>query len=136
MITALDSSVILDVVGADSAFAGPSLRAIRQASAEGSLIVCECVVAEIRPALAQEQLEEMLSDWSLAYVASSKESALLAGSMLEKYLARAKKSRRVLPDFLIGAHAVCHADRLLARDRGYYRDYFTSLTLIQPGTQE
>ena len=136
MITALDSSVILDIVGANSAFATPSLGAIRKAAAEGSLIICECVLAEIRPALNSKELEEMLSDWSLAYVASSKESALLAGSMQKKYLKRAQKNRRVLPDFLIGAHAVCHADRLLARDRGYYRDYFTGLSLIQPGIQE
>ena len=132
MITALDSSVILDVVGVDSIFTNPSLAALRKASVEGSLIICECVLAEIRPALAVKELKELLSDWSLGFVASSEESALLAGSMLQKYLSRSKTVRRVLPDFLIGAHAVCHADRLLARDRGYYRDYFTGLTLLQP----
>ena len=38
----------------------------------------------------------------------------------------------VLPDFLIGPHAACHTSRLLARDRRYYRDYFTNLTVIEP----
>ena len=41
------------------------------------------------------------------------------------------------PDALLlakvqGPKHIEHASRLLARDRGYYRDYYTSLTVIEP----
>ena len=50
MITAVDSSVILDVVTDDPAFAEASERALRKAAIEGQLVACECVHAEIYPA--------------------------------------------------------------------------------------
>ncbi len=42
------------------------------------------------------------------------------------------KQNRVVPDFLIGAHALVEGYTLLARDRGYYRGYFNTLTVIEP----
>lgn len=132
MITALDSSVILDVITNDTNHGRQSLAAIREAAGLGTLFICECVVAEIRPALAEAQLEKLLAEWRLIFNPSTKESALLAGAMYEIYLSRSGTAKRVLPDFLIGAHAMLKCDRLLARDRGYYRDYFQGLCLIEP----
>jgi predicted nucleic acid-binding protein len=109
------------------------VRAIRQAGLEGKLVVCECVVAEILPALGTiEIVQELLSDWQIEFSPISLESALIAGAMYSRYLHRRGSAKRVLPDFLIGAHAGVEADRLLARDRGYYRDYFESLILWIP----
>jgi predicted nucleic acid-binding protein len=39
----------------------------------------------------------------------------------------------VIADFLIGAHAIAKADRLLTRDRAYYRLWFRNLKLVDPG---
>jgi hypothetical protein len=52
--------------------------------------------------------------------------------MFRVYLHRGGKRGRVVPDFLIAAHAQELSDRLLARDRGYYRDYFMQLNLWEP----
>ena len=133
MLTAVDSSVLLDVLTDSSAHGDSSERALRKAASEGGLVLCECVLAEIRPAFAgAAQADEFLRDWELRFVPSSRESALLAGEIFADYLRRSGRQRRIVADFLIGAHAKLHADRLLARDRGYLRDYFSSLKLLIP----
>jgi predicted nucleic acid-binding protein len=133
MKTALDSSVILDVVVADPEHGGRSEAALRRAANEGALVVGECVLAEIRPAFAPGDIEEFLEDWNIDFEPSTRLSALLAGEMFRLYLERRQsRVRRVVADFLIGAHARSTCDRLLARDRGYFRDYFSDLTVIEP----
>ena len=62
------------------------------------------------------------------------ESSITAGEFFKIYLSRERIMKRVLPDFLIGAHALHNADRLLARDRGYLKDYFKELTVWDPTT--
>lgn len=134
MRTAVDTSVLLDVVLDDPRFADRSEAALRAAAASGALVACECVLAEMRPAFVQDDaIEEFLDDWAISFLPSTKESSLLAGKLYSTWLRRrGKEPGRVVADFLIGAHALTTADRLLARDRGYYRDYFKKLVLIEP----
>jgi predicted nucleic acid-binding protein len=134
MTTAVDSSVILDVLTGDPGNASASLAALRKASREGRLIVSECVVAEVRPAFESSALfEEFLGDWGLELIPSTRGSSIRAGEMMRQMLTRKKRQEgRILPDFLIGAHALEHADRLLARDRGFLRDYFSELAIWDP----
>lgn len=132
MRTALDSSVILDVLTNDKTWVDASQKSLKQAMSEGSLVIGECVMAEITPALDSSDLAVFLLDWGIQFVPTSQAAAILAGEMYSTYLRRKGVSKRVLPDFLIGSHALHHSDRLLARDRGYYRDYFTDLVLLEP----
>ena len=55
--------------------------------------------------------------------------------MFRVYLDRGGKRGRVVSDFLNAAHAQLVADRLLARDRGNYRDYFKHLDLWDPAVK-
>ena len=133
MISSVDSSVILDVLTDDPTFADDSEQALRQASRQGQLILSECVLAEIYPALGSQRLcDEFLQEWQLDFIPSSRASATLAGANFARYLARGGPSGRVVADFLIAAHAQVHADRLIARDRGFLRDYFEDLTVLDP----
>ncbi|NWG13003.1 MAG: type II toxin-antitoxin system VapC family toxin, partial [Acidobacteria bacterium] len=89
MISALDSSIILDVLAADPQFAATSEALLRQAMAEGKLIIGECVLAEIAPALKDEAtLKEFLADWQIEFVPSSRDSAIVAGRSFARYLSR------------------------------------------------
>jgi predicted nucleic acid-binding protein len=131
--TAVDTSVILDLLTDDPRFAASSQAALKAARAQGRLIVCECVLAELRPALGSDgEMQQMLDDLGIDFVCGSVESALLAGRHLAAYLQKGGPRGRVVADFLIGAHAEVHADRLLARDRGFLRDYFGSLKVVDP----
>jgi predicted nucleic acid-binding protein len=131
MISALDSSVILDVLTSNPLFADNSEAILRRAMAEGKLVIGECVLAEISPAFRDEKtLMEFLADWQIEFVPSSRHSAILAGRSFARYLSRGGRKGRIVADFLIGAHALLHADRLLARDRGYLRDYFSKLSVL------
>ena len=135
MISALDTSVILDVL-VGGGFADASMEVIRRVRREGSLIVCECVVAELLPALRdRDELVSLMMDWQVHFVPQSQESAILAGENFSRYVDRGGSQKRVLPDFLIGAHARTHADRLVARDRGYLKDYFGDLVVLDPAAE-
>ena len=130
MISAVDSSIILDVLTGNPEFADSSETLLRRAMTEGKLVIGECVLAEIMPAFKDDKtLKEFLADWQIEFVPSSRDSAILAGRHFARYLSRGGRTGRIVADFLIGAHAMLHADRLLARDRGYLRDYFTRLTV-------
>ena len=132
MKTAIDSSVLIDLVIDDPKYADSSERLLRQARSEGGLVVCEVVLAEISPVLSATDVPAFLESLGIQFEPSNFESSLLAGEMFRKYLKRKRSEgrRRTVPDFLIGAHALTFCDRLLARDRGFFRDYFKGLEVL------
>ena len=133
MITTVDSSVIIELLVDESGKADSSESALRQARKEGSLIICETVLAEVAPILGDKgDLEEFLRDWEFTFQPASMESSILAGSLFRLYLGRGGKRGRVVADFLVGAHAQVFSNRLLTRDRGFYRDYFKGLSIWNP----
>lgn len=132
MITAIDTSVLLDVLIDDPAHGSTSFDAIQKARLSGALVVCELVVSEICPVLREGEVEQFLADMGIKMLPCSLESALLAGKIFGQYLVRGGKKGRVVSDFLIGAHAQLQAERLLARDRGFFRDYFKKLKVFYP----
>lgn len=133
MITAVDSNVLLDVFGADPTFGPASREALRRCRAEGALIASDVVWAEVAAAFpspggAGEAMERL----GVAFSALDAGAAALAGTAWRSYRRGGGERLRVIADFLVGAHAERQAERLLTRDRGFYRSYFAELRILDP----
>jgi predicted nucleic acid-binding protein len=136
VITAVDTSVLLDILRADAEFGPRSAAAMRASLAEGGVIACEVVWAETAASFpdaahAASALAQLRVELSPLDVASS----LAAGECWRAYRAAGGTRERVIADFLIGAHAQAQADRLLTRDRGFYRRYFSQLSIVDPAVR-
>jgi predicted nucleic acid-binding protein len=117
----------------DPKFEETSAAALRLADAEGSLVLCEIVYAELASQFPRREiLDRALESLDIRFEAVDREIGFAAGRAFRAYRERGGTRARVLPDFLIGAHAQSRAGRLLSRDRGFYRTYFRTLTLLDP----
>ena len=134
MRTAIDSSVLLDVLAADAAFGDRSREALRTAYNGGALLACDVVWAEVRAHFrSDESFAETLTLLGVRFDPISPDAARLAGQLWREHRGKNRPPRgRLIPDFLIGAHARLQSDALLSRDRGFYRRYFSGLRVIDP----
>jgi predicted nucleic acid-binding protein len=135
--TALDSSVVLDVLRGGAEHAHAARAALRAAVDQGALVACDVVWAEVRASLRDTPTFQQVMDvLGVEFEAMQAEAAELAGRLWSdhhrKRRVQGAARTRILPDFLIGAHAMLRADALLTRDRGFYRQMFEGLKIIEP----
>jgi predicted nucleic acid-binding protein len=136
--TAVDTNVIVALWDRDSASSNAARSALDAALARGSLVICAPVFAELMAAPSRTEgfLDSFFGatrihvDWTL-------EEAVWrsAGRAFQAYAARRRKQgggpRRILADFLIGAHALEGGHRLLTLDDHLYRAAFPALTAVR-----
>lgn len=131
MITAIDTPILLDIFGADRRYGQVSANALKRCLDEGALAASEIVWTEIAAALGNEQtLLDAMNTLGIGYSPILRETALAGGAAWRAYHASNEKRQRGLPDFLIGAHALMQCDRLLTRDRRFYRQHFEKLIVL------
>ncbi|MGH7675308.1 MAG: type II toxin-antitoxin system VapC family toxin [Gemmatimonadales bacterium] len=133
MKTAVDSSVLLDVLGADPSFGSRSREALRAAYDAGALVACDVVWAEVRAHFPSDaEFGEALGLLGIMFDPVSAKAAADAGQRWAASRRAAGRRDRVVADFLIGSHAALQAEALVTRDRGFFRQAFRDLRVIDP----
>jgi predicted nucleic acid-binding protein len=135
VITAVDTNILLDVFGADPTFAPASSEALRECLREGALVASEVVWAETATVFGDAgRFRDAMFKLPAAFSPMTEEAATKAAQAWRRYRAGGGRRDRIAADFLIGAHALVTAERLLTRDRGFYRHYFSGLRILDPTT--
>jgi predicted nucleic acid-binding protein len=131
--TAVDTNVLVDVFRNDPAFCKASSEALRRCLREGRLAVSDVVWAELSALFESEDaLRGVMNTLGIDYLPTERQAASLAGSMWRRYRDGGGTRDRVIADFLVAAHAQAQCDRLLTRDRGFYRAHFAGLNVLDP----
>jgi predicted nucleic acid-binding protein len=132
MTTAIDTNILLDLLIPNEAFYNASAAALQE-SAAGLMVVCDIVYAELSVHFEdQAECDEFLESNDIRVEPLTRKAHFLASRAWRMYRRSGGKRSRIITDFLIGAHAQEQATRLLSRDRGFYRELFPSLTIVDP----
>lgn len=137
MLTAVDTNVISALWSREPAAAGMK-ELLLSARQEGGLVVCAPVYAELLayPGATRGFVDTFLKDTDMdVHVDLSLAVWTRAGEAFSAYAERRRKDRaghpkRLLVDFVVGAHALLTADRLLTLDANRYRTAYPELELV------
>ena len=135
MITALDTNVLLDVLLPNEHFVDAAINVIESGARAGSLVICELVYAELCGHFSNKiDCDLFLKDNEIDVVNLNDHACFLASRIWRQYRRQGGNRTRILPDFLIGAHAQLQASRLISRDSGFYQKLFPKLIILDPST--
>jgi predicted nucleic acid-binding protein len=139
MTTAIDTNVVTALWNNDDALNVRAQAALDGVFGRGKLVVSGVVYAELlaAPARTEELLDQFLHAAAIDIEWEINERLLrTAGLAFRGYAERRRKQagtepRRILADFLVGAHAMLNNYRLLTLDTGMYRAAFPRLELVE-----
>jgi predicted nucleic acid-binding protein len=137
MTTAVDTNVVIALWDRDSALSLAAQTALDAAFNRGTLVAAAPVVAELiaLPGRSQAFVTSFFEETGIGIHWEMPEQIWrLAGRTFQAYAERRRKqrdagARRILADFVIGAHAASNGCRLLTLDDRLYRSSFPTLAV-------
>lgn len=135
--TSIDTNVLIDLLQADTTASQIASAALTKASAAGPLCICGAVFSELLgfPGRTVEELIELFNDLKIVIEWDVKKPDWQdAGVAFQSYVHRRRANgvsypRRILTDFLIGAHASVRGYTLLTQDKRIYAASFPGLRI-------
>ena len=140
MISALDSNVVSAIWSREPGWTHV-VEALNHAAAQGGLVLCGVVYAELRayPRVTEDILTVFMDKTGVrADFALNERIWRETGLRFAAYAERRRRQvtpqepKRLVADFVIGAHALIRADRLITLDRKRYVRDFPELLLLDP----
>lgn len=127
----VDTNVLIDIIHNDPKFAETSTQTLEQCAESGILIINPVIYGEVGAICdSLEELDSFLPPNLFRRDNLIWEATFLAGQAFRRYRKNKGQKKRVLADFLIGAHASVAGFGLISRDTGYQK-YF-KLQLLNP----
>jgi predicted nucleic acid-binding protein len=138
MITAIDTNVLIALWDTDDALNNSAQAALEAAFARGGMLISGTVFAELlaAPHRSEKFIDDFLTDLDIAVDWITDEAIWrTAAKAFQNYVKRRRKSaatypRRLLADFVIGAHAMERGFSLLTLDQRHYKAAFPQLKVI------
>ena len=137
MKTALDSNILSSLWSAEKS-AEHITQKLVEARARGGIVLCAPVYVELtaHPLVTPGMVDRLLKEADIAIEFVLDEAVWrMAAERFAAYAHRRRTSaggvpKRLLPDFLIAAHALLNADRLFTLDASRYQQDFPELRLL------
>jgi predicted nucleic acid-binding protein len=140
--TVVDTNVFSALFSGDPCSAPEARIALEAAAGRGQIAVSPAVYAELAAGRSHDVVDEFFSakgievDWQLGARVWRE-----AGTRYGRYARDRRRQRgdagprRILADFLIGAHALQAADALLTSDLRIFASYFPELRIVSPADE-
>jgi predicted nucleic acid-binding protein len=135
MTTLIDTNVLVDIAVRDEAWLDWSRHQLVLAMKRGNVVINQIVYSEFSYRYDDiDEVETLLPRNEFVRESLPWTAAFAAAYAFRRYRSAGGRRERMLPDFLIGAHAAVRGYTLVTRDPSGYRTYFPTVDLITPET--
>ncbi len=131
--TAVDTNVLIDLLSGSQSDSDLAAAALEAVAGKDTLRISVVCYAELSSRFTLRiNLDQLLDHLGFLVDVLDRQTSYAAGQLYLEYRSRGGTRDRILPDFLIAAHAQIEADRLLTRDLRFFRGTFPKLEVVSP----